>query len=86
MNITKNQFEILTKALAVVKGDIYKSLKEDEQNLIIESDLIVRDLIKKRKRDNEKTRLYINDKRKVNKGYARSNKEKIKYYNKKMEG
>ena len=75
--ITKDDFNKIEKALALYSSnpDKFKALSKEEQDIIIEADVVMVNLCKKRKRDNERTAEYIAEKRKTDKNYARSKKE-----------
>ena len=72
MNITKDQFEALTKIRTLLpSGDQFNELPDHLQQIIIDYDTTLVNLYKKRKADNKRTAAYIAEKRKTNKNYAR---------------
>ena len=75
MNITNKQFEALEKAVQMLPhGDLFLALEEKQRDIILQADMVLLELRKKQKRDNERTAKYIADKRKQDKNYARSKK------------
>ena len=72
MYITNDQFAILEKIYGMLPtGEDFKKLPEAEQEAIVNYDIVLCELTKKRKQANAKTAAYIAEKRKTNKNYAR---------------
>lgn len=72
MNITNRDFEILQKAIALLPhGEDFKNLNPDVQETIVNADMVLMELLRKKSMNNKRTALYIAEKRKSNKNYAR---------------
>lgn len=72
MNITNKEFDAIKKALDLLpKCAGFDALRKESQDIIINADVVMMNLLKKRERDNKRTAEYIAGKRKVNKNYAR---------------
>lgn len=77
MNITNKQYEALNKAIYLLpSGDAFKALPKEEQETIMAAQVVLIDLARKKMADNKKTAAYIANRRKADKNYARSRKEK----------
>lgn len=75
MNITNKQFEALEQVMQLLPhGDAFLTLTEEQRGIILQADMVLLELRRKQKRDNERTAKYIADKRKQDKNYARSKK------------
>jgi hypothetical protein len=76
MNMANADFEALEKALNLLPhGQEFVALPEYEQEIIINANVVLVKLLKKKKANNARTAAYIAEKRKDNKNYARSIKE-----------
>lgn len=72
MNITNKEFDAIKKALDLLpKGVWFKGLSVETQRIIIDADVTMMNLLKKKERTNKRTAEYIAGKRKTNKNYAR---------------
>ena len=77
MNITNKQYEALNAAIYLLpSGDAFKALPKEEQETIMAAQVVLIDLARKKMADNKKTAAYIANRRKADKNYARSRKEK----------
>ena len=77
MNITNKQYEALKAAIYLLpSGDAFTALPKEEQDTIVAAQVVLIDLYRKKKASNKKTADYIANKRKTDKNYARSRKEK----------
>ena len=77
MNITNKQYEALKAAIYLLpSGDAFTALPKEEQDTIVAAQVVLVDLYRKKKASNKKTADYIANKRKTDKNYARSRKEK----------
>ena len=77
MYLTNEEFEAIEKALKLLPhGNVFVGLSEEKQDIIINADKVMVNLLKKKKANNKKVAEYIAEKRKSNKNYARSKKEK----------
>ena len=77
MNITNKQYEALKAAIYLLpSGDAFTALHKEEQDTIVAAQVVLIDLYRKKKASNKKTADYIANKRKTDKNYARSRKEK----------
>lgn len=77
MNVTNKQYEALKAAIYMLpSGDAFTALPKEEQDTITEAWKVLMDLYRKKKASNKKTADYIANKRKADKNYARSRKEK----------
>lgn len=73
MWITNNDYEKISKAMELLPhGDTFDSLTEEEKQIIVDVDVIMVNLFKKKKADNERVAKYVAKKRKEDKNYARS--------------
>lgn len=73
MNLTKKDFMAIEAALKLLpQGEAFKELCEDEQKIIVNAEVTMLNLLKKKRTNNERTKLYIAEKRKTDKNYARS--------------
>lgn len=76
MNITNADSQILEEAIMLLpKGKEFEALSTSEQQKIINADMLLCKLIKKKKEQNKRTAEYIAERRKFDKNYARSRKE-----------
>lgn len=72
MYMTNKQFDAIEKALKLLPCDEeFNKLSSEDKNIIFEADLVMSQLLKKKKKDNERTAKYVAEKRKTNKNYAR---------------
>ena len=72
MYITKEDFKVIEKALKLLpQGENFEALDKETQDIITTADVIMVNLLKKKKESNTKIAKYIADKRKTNKNYAR---------------
>lgn len=72
MNITYKEFDAIKKALELLpKGAGFTELSPEEQRTIVDADVVMMNLLKKKERANKRTAEYIAGKRKTNKNYAR---------------
>lgn len=72
MYITNNDFDCICKALQLLPhGKEFESLPQDKQDIIVSSDSIMIELVRKKKKDNKRISEYIARKREHNKNYAR---------------
>ena len=77
MIITNADFEILEKAIMLLpKGAEFEALSTSDQLKIVDADMVLCRLIKKKKEQNKRTAEYIAERRKTDKNYARSRKDK----------
>jgi len=77
LNITNKQYEALKAAIYLLPfGDAFTALPKEEQDTIVAAQVVLIDLYRKKKVSNKKTADYIANKRKTDKNYARSRKEK----------
>lgn len=77
MNITNKQYEALKAAIYLLpSGDAFTALPKEEQDTIVAAQVVLINLYRKKKASNKKTAEYIANKRKTDKNYARSRKEK----------
>ena len=77
MNITNKQYEALKAAIYMLpSGDAFTALPKEEQDTIVAAQMVLMDLYRKKKASNKKTAAYIANKRKADKNYAKSRKEK----------
>jgi hypothetical protein len=77
LNITNKQYEALKAAIYLLpSGDAFTALPKEEQDTIVAAQVVLVDLYRKKKASNKKTADYIANKRKTDKNYARSRKEK----------
>lgn len=77
MNITRSDYEIISAALQMLpQGEAFTLLNEEAQQKIIAADRVMVQLLQKKKEQNRRTAAYIADRRKTDKTYARSKKEK----------
>ena len=81
MNLTKSDFKVIEKALQILSGDMFNNLSEENKQLVLEADVVMVNLLRKQLKDNDRTAKAIAEKRKLDKGYARSSEEKKKYRN-----
>ncbi len=72
MNITNKDYETI-KAIRdlLPKDEEFDSLSAIDQKKIIDFDVTLVNLYRKKKKDNERISSYIAEKRKINKNYAR---------------
>lgn len=71
--MTRLDFFRIEKALRMLPtGEAFNALHPEDQKTIIDAEMTMVRLTKKRKADNERTAKYIADKRKTNPNYARS--------------
>lgn len=70
MNITNKQFDTIQAALLLLPK--LNKLTKEEENIVSSADNVMKELIEKKKKDNERISSYIADKRKTNKYYART--------------
>ena len=76
MYLTNKNFEAIEKALRLLPhGKEFDQLDKENQDIIVNAEVVMVELLKKKNASNEKTAKYIADKRKINKNYARSNKK-----------
>lgn len=71
MYLSMETFRKIDKALLLID---YSNLTETDSNMMVDLKVELMEMFKKHKKDNEKTRKYIADKRKLDKNYARSKK------------
>lgn len=72
MYITNADFAAIEAALRLLpNGKEFRILPEETQKIIIDAEVVMVNLCKKKKRDNKRTAEYIAEKRKGNKEYAR---------------
>lgn len=72
MNMTNADFNKIEKALNLLPhGEQFLALPEDTQKTIIDAQVVLVRICRKKKASNEKTAKYIAEKRKKNKNYAR---------------
>lgn len=72
MNMTNSDFKKIEAALMLFpNGKEFEALPQEEQDIIIEAEMVMMNLLKKKKRDNKRTSEYIAEKRKTDKNYAR---------------
>jgi len=72
MNLTNSDFEAISKALQLLpSGEQFRELDPDIQLIIIQADMTMANLIKKKKQVNKRTAQYIAEKRILDKNYAR---------------
>lgn len=72
MNITNSDYKAIERALRLLpQGEEFNALPENEQKTILNAELIMIKLYKKRKANNKRAAEYIAEKRKTNKNYAR---------------
>ena len=72
MNMTNEDFNKIEKALnPLPNGEAFTALPADMQKTIIDAQVVLVRLCRKKKASNEKTAKYIAEKRKKNKNYAR---------------
>lgn len=72
MNITNSDFEAIEKALKLLPhGEAFNALSDDEQKTIIDAEMTMIMLYRKKKANNKRVAEYIAEKRKTNKNYAR---------------
>ena len=77
MWITNSQYEALNRAIYLLpSGDAFKALPKEEQETIMAAQVVLIDLARKKMADNKRVAAYIASKRKADKDYARSRKEK----------
>ena len=77
LNITNKQYEVLKAAIYMLpSGDAFKALPKEEQETIMAAQVVLIDLACKKTADNKRTAAYIANRRKTDKNYARSRKEK----------
>ena len=73
MYLTNEEFRAIDKALMMLpSGNKFATLREEEQDIIINAKVVMANLLKKRKVSNKKTAEYIAEKRKKDSNYARS--------------
>lgn len=76
MNMTNDDFKKIEKALMLLpQGEEFKALPKETQDIIVDANVVMVRLLKKKKTNNAKTANYIAEKRKLDKNYARSKKE-----------
>lgn len=72
MNITNKEFEAIEMALKLLpRGDEFKNLPRETQDIIVNADATMVNLVRKKNANNKRTAEYIANKRKENKNYAR---------------
>ena len=72
MQINKDEFEAIEKALMMLPhGEYFKRLNEETQAIIINADIAMVNILKRKKKSNKKTAEYIAERRKTDKNYAR---------------
>ena len=72
MNITNKEFEAIEMALKLLpRGDEFKNLSRETQDIIVNADATMVNLVRKKNANNKRTAEYIANKRKENKNYAR---------------
>ena len=72
MNLTNADFEAISKALQLLpSGEQFMVLDPDMQATIVKADVVMSNLLKKKKRVNQRTAQYIAKKRQADKNYAR---------------
>lgn len=72
MFLTKEEFKAIEKALMLLpNGEEFRKLNKEEQDIVVNANVTMINLLKKRKKNNKKTAEYIAEKRKENKNYAR---------------
>lgn len=77
MNITNEDFKTIEEALKLLpRGDEFNNLPKEKQETIVNADLVMVNLLKKRKANNERTAKYIASKRVNDKNYARTKERK----------
>jgi hypothetical protein len=71
--LTKEEFKAIEKALMLLpNGEEFRKLNKEEQDIIVNANVTMINLLKKRKKNNKKTAEYIAEKRKKDSNYARS--------------
>lgn len=77
MNITNEDFRAIEKALYLLPQDEeFNALPKEQQDIIVNANVVMINLLKKKKRNNIKTAKSIAEKRKLDKNYARSKEVK----------
>ena len=72
MNITKKDFQALENIRRFLPaGEDLEKLSEEEKQILIDFDLCLLSLLKKGKKNNERTRVYMNEKRATDPTYGR---------------
>ena len=72
MQIKKDEYEAIENALMLLpQGEWFKRLNEETQTIIINADIALVEILKRKKRSNKKTAEYIAERRKTDKNYAR---------------
>ena len=72
MQIKKDEYEAIENALMLLpQGEWFKRLNEETQTIIINADIAMVEILKRKKRSNKKTAEYIAERRKTDKNYAR---------------
>ncbi len=80
MQMKLDEFKAIEKARNILLStEQFKMLSEEEQNIIIQADVALVKIWKRYKKDNERQKNYVADKRKSNKDFARGNYER-KYF------
>ena len=72
MYLTNEEFNMIEKALKLLPhGEEFNSLNKEVQDIIVNADVTMVNLLKKKKDNNKKVAKYIANKRVHNKNYAR---------------
>lgn len=72
MQIKKDEFEAIENALMLLPcGEWFKRLNDETQTIIINADVAMVNILKRKKKSNKKTAEYIAERRKTDKNYAR---------------
>ena len=67
-NIKNAEFQIIEQALSLID---YNNLNPIQQNIVTQADVAMMNVLKRQKANNEKTKIAIRNKRKINPNYAR---------------
>lgn len=79
MNMTNADFKAIEKALRLLpQGAAFDALSKEDQDTIIKADVVMVNLLRKKKKDVARQVAYINNKRKENPNYGRGKSIYIK--------
>jgi len=79
MNMTNADFKAIEEALALLpQGEAFDALPKKDQDTIIQADIVMVNLLRKKKKDVARQVAYINNKRKQNPNYGRGKSIYIK--------
>ena len=71
MYISNDQFAALESALNVITPDLFKTLSKTDQEKIVNGDVALLNIYKKKKKDNARQAKYVAERRKTNPNYGR---------------